>query len=217
LALAGIGTTIDRASTASPPAMHRLLTPADYVRKPWKNGGGTAIEIAMHPVGATLTTFVWRVSIADVTADGPFSLFPGVDRVIVLLSGAGMRIAGDAHAAELRAPFEPYAFSGDDVVSCSLVDGPVRDFNVMSRRGLARSQLVVVRDEAARVAPARWRVCHAVAGAVECLIPGHPPLAVAVDHTVVFEDDGETAVGALVVNPVSIGAVALVAAMEPVP
>lgn len=196
--------------------MHRLLKPADYVRMPWKDGGGHTTEIAAHPATATLDSFDWRVSIADVAADGPFSRFPGVDRIIVLVAGAGMRLAGDAHDAELRAPFEPYAFSGDDALSCSLVDGPVRDFNLMLRRGRTQGRVVVVRDAAARIAPARWRVCHAVAGAIECLVPGHPPLAVALDDTVVFDDEGEAAGGSLAVNPLSAGAVALVAVIEPV-
>src|SRR5215475_5956544 len=95
-------------------AMHRLLQPADYARMPWKNGGGQTTEIAVHPAGATLADFDWRVSIADITADGPFSGFAGVDRTLVLLSGAGVRLTGTTHMAELRVPYEPYAFSGDD-------------------------------------------------------------------------------------------------------
>ena len=197
--------------------MHRLIKPADYVRMPWKNGGGHTTEIAAHPATATLDSFDWRISIADINAEGPFSRFPGVDRIIVLVAGAGMRLAGDAHVAELRAPFEPYAFSGDDALSCSLVDGPVRDFNLMLRRGRTQGRVVVVRDAAARIAPVRWRVCHAIAGAIECLVPGHPPLAVAQDDTVVFDDEGEAAGGSLAVNPLSAGAVALVAVIEPVP
>jgi environmental stress-induced protein Ves len=194
--------------------MHRLLQPADYVRMPWKDGGGQTTEIASHPTGATLADFDWRVSIADVAADGPFSSFVGIDRTLALLAGAGMRLSGATHAAELRAPYEPYAFSGDDATSCALVDGPVRDFNLMVRRGRARGDVVVVRAEAARIAPARWRVCHTVAGTVECLVPGHPPLAVAQDHTVVF-DDGDDSTAAIAVNPVSPDAVALVAVIEP--
>jgi environmental stress-induced protein Ves len=216
LALAPNASTIGRAAFAFAPAMHRLLKPADYVRMPWKDGGGHTTEIAAYPATATLDSFDWRVSIADVAAEGPFSRFPGVDRIIVLIAGAGMRLAGDAHDAELRAPFEPYAFSGDDALSCSLVDGPVRDFNLMLRRGRTQGRVVVVRDAAARIAPARWRVCHAVAGAIECLVPGHPPLAVAPDDTVVFDDEGEAAGGSLAVNPLSAGAVALVAVIEPV-
>ena len=73
--------------------MYRLLTPADYRPMPWKNGAGRTTEIAAHPAGAALDAFAWRVSIADVERDGPFSRFPGIDRTIVLLDGAGMRLA----------------------------------------------------------------------------------------------------------------------------
>jgi hypothetical protein len=194
--------------------MHRLLKPADYVRMPWKNGGGQTTEIAVYPSGSTQADFDWRVSIADVAADAPFSAFAGVDRTLALLSGAGMRLTGATHATELRAPYEPYRFSGDDETTCTLVDGPVRDFNLMVRRARARGELVVVRAEAARIAPARWRICHTAAGAVECLVPGHPPLTVAQDNTVVF-DDGAGSTAAISVNPVSPDAVALVAVIEP--
>jgi uncharacterized protein len=198
-------------------AMHQLLKPADYVRMPWKDGGGSTTEIVVHPAGSTLSTFDWRISIADIAADGPFSRFPGVDRIVALLSGAGMRLTGDAHSVELRAAFEPYAFSGDDGISCSLVDGPVRDFNLMLRRGRVAGRIVVVRDAAERIAPARWRVCHAAGGAIECLVPGHPPVSVAVDDTVVFQDESGAAGGALAINPLTAGAVALVSVIEPVP
>ena len=194
--------------------MHRLLQPADYARMPWKDGGGQTTEIAVHPAGATLADFDWRVSIADITADGPFSGFPGVDRTLVLLSGAGVRLTGTTHTAELRVPYEPYAFSGDDATACALVDGPVRDFNLMLRRGRVRGRIVVVREEAARIEPARWRACHAAAGAVECLVPGHPPVAVAQDCTVVIDDADAATSGVIAVNPVSADAVALVAVIE---
>jgi environmental stress-induced protein Ves len=194
--------------------MHRLLQPADYARMPWKNGGGQTTEIAVHPAGATLADFAWRVSIAEITADGPFSGFAGVDRTLVLLSGAGVRLTGTTHTAELRVPYEPYTFSGDDATACTLVDGPVRDFNLMLRRGRVRGRTVVVREESARIEPARWRACHVAAGAVECLVPGHPPVAVAQDCTIVIDDADTAASGVIAVNPVSADAVALVAVIE---
>lgn len=193
-------------------AMHRLVPPADYVRMPWKNGGGATAEILAHPAGATLADFDWRLSVAEVAADGPFSRFPGVDRILTLLSGGGVRLVGEARSTELRAAYDPHAFSGDDDIRCALIAGPVRDLNLMLRRGRARGNVVVVRGEAARVAPSRWRACHAAEGSVECLLPGHPPLVVPRDHTALFEDAG----AALVVNPVSSGAVALVACVDPV-
>ena len=71
--------------------MFRLFAPDEYRRMPWKNGGGSTDEIATYPRGAGLDAFDWRVSIAHVASDGPFSRFPGVERTITLLEGAGMR------------------------------------------------------------------------------------------------------------------------------
>ena len=58
----------------------RVLRAADYPRMPWKNGGGETAEILVEPAGAPLDSFDWRLSMARVAADGPFSLFPGVER-----------------------------------------------------------------------------------------------------------------------------------------
>ena len=82
--------------------MVRLLTPADFHSMPWKNGAGRTTEIAVHPPGAALDTFAWRVSIADVERDGPFSRFPGIDRTIVLLEGAGMRLRSGRSDTRVR-------------------------------------------------------------------------------------------------------------------
>ncbi|NYH19335.1 HutD/Ves family protein [Paraburkholderia bryophila] len=67
-----------------------LIRGADLVAAPWKNGGGVTREVAAVPEQAGLDCFVWRVSIADVAQAGPFSRFAGIDRTLVLLSGAGM-------------------------------------------------------------------------------------------------------------------------------
>lgn len=67
-----------------------LIRGADLVAAPWKNGGGVTREVAAVPEQAGLDSFVWRVSIADVAQAGPFSRFAGIDRTLVLLSGAGM-------------------------------------------------------------------------------------------------------------------------------
>ncbi len=194
--------------------MHRLLLPADYVRMPWKDGGGRTTEIISHPPGSTVKSFDWRVSVADVAADGPFSLFPGVDRTIVMIAGAGIRLEGEGHAVDLCVPYEPYAFSGDIGINCRLMAGPVRDFNLMVRRGRAQGTMSVVRGEGVRIAPARYRVCYAAAGVLESLLPGHPPLTLAAEHALVVEDDGAGASGSIALNPLSDDAVALVAAIE---
>jgi hypothetical protein len=192
---------------------HRLLAPADYRRMPWRNGAGRTTEIAAHPTGAALDAFDWRISVADVVKDGPFSRFAGIDRTLVVIAGAGMRLDGDGHSVLLSGLYEPYAFSGDDAVACTLLAGPVRDFNLMLRRGRGRGRVTVMRGEGARVPPARFRLCYAVTGACECLLAGHAPFTVIADHALLVEDDGAAA-APLAVNPLTADAVALVTAID---
>ncbi len=199
---------------ASPTDMYRLLQPSDYVRLPWKNGRGRTTEIAVYPPTATADGFDWRVSVAEVATDGPFSRFPGVDRTIVLIAGAGMRLDGDGHAADLRTPYEPYAFRGDDGISCTLVAGPVREFNLMLRRGRARGHVAIVSDAGMRIAPARFLVCYAAAGALECLLPAHSPVTLATDHAMVVENSDPAATVPIAINPLSGDAVGLAAVIE---
>jgi len=106
---------------------HHILSPTDYRRMPWKNGGGHTTEIVVHPPGSGFDAFVWRLSIAEVKQSGPFSAFPGVDRTLVLLDGNGMRLSGDGSSLDVHAAFEPVAFNGDHAIDCPVVDAPVRE------------------------------------------------------------------------------------------
>lgn len=111
---------------------------------PWKNGGGTTREIAAWPPAAGLEAFDWRLSIADIAADGPFSAFPGIDRQIVLLDGDGVRLRARDGSFDhrLSAVGEPFAFAGEATVDATLLGGPTRDFNVMTRRGRCRASVL---------------------------------------------------------------------------
>jgi environmental stress-induced protein Ves len=121
--------------------MIRLLRAADHRVMPWKNGGGSTTEIAVAPAGASIDNFDWRVSTATVAADGPFSLFPGVDRVLAVLAGAGIDLQGIAPrgapsgSARIDRTSAPVAFAADVPVTGCLCDGPITDLNVMTRRG----------------------------------------------------------------------------------
>jgi len=193
--------------------MHRVLSPVDYRRTAWKNGGGRTTELAVHPEAADFAHFAWRVSVADVVKDGPFSGFDGVDRTLVLLRGAGVRLASGDAALEIRVPFEPVAFSGDVPYECVLYDGPVQDFNLMVRRSVARGEVDVVRDQAGAVRPARFRLCYAAAGACECLLPGNVPLRLN-ERESLFVDAADAAPSVLHVNPLAPDAVALVVVVD---
>ena len=105
-------------------------------RMPWKNGGGVTTEIWAEPEGSNLDTFEWRLSMADVTADGPFSIFPGVDRTLAVLSGEGIALELKQGGNLVAGPDgTPVAFPGDVRVHGRLLRGPIRDLNLMTRRG----------------------------------------------------------------------------------
>lgn len=113
----------------------RLQRAASHRRMPWKNGGGVTTEIAVHPEGAGVGDFAWRVSMARVEADGPFSSFPGVDRSLAILEGDGMRLEIDGcEPVVLTVESPPFLFAADAATSAQLVDGPIVDLNVMTRR-----------------------------------------------------------------------------------
>ena len=115
--------------------MH-IIRAADCLVMPWKNGGGTTTEIAVAPAGASLDDFDWRISMAHVGQDGPFSAFPGVDRTLSVLTGSGITLAfGDGERVRLDRTSAPCPFAADRAVEGLLVDGPIDDLNVMSRRG----------------------------------------------------------------------------------
>lgn len=125
--------------------MH-LLKARDHTKMPWKNGGGVTTEIAVHPGSAIITDFDWRVSIASVTADGPFSQFKDVDRTIVVLDGHGMRLKiGEAPAQTLTSESDPLSFPADVESSAELTQGPIQDLNVMTRRGRWRHSVARVK------------------------------------------------------------------------
>lgn len=120
------------------------LGPEDARRVPWKNGRGTTSEHALWPATASFERgdYDWRLSSATVESAGPFSPFPGCERILTVTSGAGLVLehGGDAPRTRLRR-MEPYRFSGDWITQATLVAGPIADFNVILRRGRARAQV----------------------------------------------------------------------------
>jgi environmental stress-induced protein Ves len=105
----------------------------------WKNGGGETAEIAVSPQGAGLDAFDWRLSMATVETDGPFSAFAGIDRTLSVLEGEGIRLMVGSDAPVALTPVSPpHSFPGDVAASADLTDGPIVDLNMMSRRGRIR-------------------------------------------------------------------------------
>lgn len=115
--------------------MH-ILRATNHRVMPWKNGGGTTTEIAVFPEGAGLDAFEWRISMATVASDGPFSPFPGIDRTLAVLEGEGIVLSVDGLPDRtLNRASQPLSFPADAPTSAQLIAGPILDFNVMTRRG----------------------------------------------------------------------------------
>jgi uncharacterized protein len=120
----------------------RIIRAAEFHEQPWKNGGGTTLEVAISPEGADFDSFDWRVSMARVQGNGPFSRFSSVDRTIAVLEGAGLLLhVSDRGIVRVDRASPAYSFPGELAIESSLIAGPVLDLNVMSRRGRCRHAL----------------------------------------------------------------------------
>lgn len=142
----------------------RLLRASDYPVKQWKNGGGETREIAVFPAGADMESFDWRISMATVAREGPFSVFDGIDRSLFILEGDGIELDFAGGPVETLGPRGFLAFPADAPVASRLLGGPVVDLNIMSRRG--RMQHSVCRIG---VAGALTVDCHWPTTALVCL------------------------------------------------
>ena len=108
-----------------------LIRFGDLEATPWANGGGTTRVVAVDPA----PDWAWRLSIADIDVPGAFSGYPGIDRVLVQLSEGRLVLDVDGEAVPLGR-FGSIAFDGALPVSCEIPDGPTRDLNLMTRRGV---------------------------------------------------------------------------------
>jgi environmental stress-induced protein Ves len=134
-----------------PSAIPVLLRARDRVGVPWRNGGGTTTVVATSgarggvPEGAGGVGDVepdWRVSIATISESGSFSMFPGVDRVLVPLSPAGLTLDVGGSIRNL-AQHEAIEFAGEENVSATDVFEPGDDLNLMTRRGVVTGALTM--------------------------------------------------------------------------
>lgn len=117
--------------------------------EPWKNGGGVTRTLS---VDAAQQPPRWRVSVADIDRDGPYSRFPGYDRVSVVLTGGGVELVAEgADVADVAdaeritlAPGVATAFAGDAGFQSRLLNGPVRVLNLFVLRGAAVASVLCV-------------------------------------------------------------------------
>ena len=125
----------------------------ELIAQPWKNGAGTTREIARDGSG---DAWDWRISIADVVATAPFSEFPGIDRILVLLEGEGIALDfDDGRRIVLSPPFGSARFEGEAALTGRPTDGATRDFNLMWRRSHLAADFDV------RPVVGSWVLCQA--------------------------------------------------------
>ena len=144
----------------------RWIPAHDYRRERWRNGFGWTREILRWPERGD--AWDWRLSIAEIEQDGPFSSFPGVERELVLLHGNGVRLRfADGEVREVEPPHGRIRFAGERVVSGELIDGPTHDFNLMWRRDRIDAELwhrPLVGSMVLFIEPGEQWVAHVLSG-----------------------------------------------------
>lgn len=130
--------------------MIRHLKLHDYQKIPWKNGLGFTYEIARSPIDQAID-FDWRISMADVETDSEFSFFVGKQRIISVLTGMGMLLRLKQHHCleqkEVNVKCRTqFAFDGEQPVSCELLNGPIRDLNLIYVKDQVRPRVQWLTD-----------------------------------------------------------------------
>jgi environmental stress-induced protein Ves len=118
--------------------MMKNITQDQFKIMPWKNGGGSTTEMFRIP-GRSLGDFYLRLSQANIEQDGPFSVFSGIDRYLILLEGQGCILNTEGHIIELTPDSPPYFFAGEKNVHCKLLYQTITDFNVMIDRNWGKA------------------------------------------------------------------------------
>jgi environmental stress-induced protein Ves len=160
--------------------MIRHLNPREYRRTPWKNGGGTTIDIAEQDD-------VWRFGRTPITAPGPFSDYTGFDRVQVLVAGRGLVLETPDGEIDVRTPFKPVRFKGETPIVSRLEAGPVEVVNLIGKRSDVSIDIVVLTAGQSVSIGKGTHLAYAAAGA--STVDGHD---VPADHCLHIEAAGPT-------------------------
>jgi len=130
-----------------------IIRAETYQKVPWRNGGGFSRVIAGGDDEE------WRLSVATIERDGEFSDYSGFDRTIVAIDGNGIELTVDGVTQQLSRRYAPFTFSGNAKTTCRLLDGPARDFNVVTRRDRWSHTVAISRVMGPRLQLAVARLC----------------------------------------------------------
>lgn len=123
--------------------------------EPWKNGGGVTRTLAQGGHDAAGVAG-WRVSLADIVQNGPYSSFAGQTRHSLILGGQGVDL-NDAQTRLALRPQQPVTYAGEPMWQATLVDGAVRALNVMIDRSRFAASIDAITEERL-AAPAQVRI-----------------------------------------------------------
>jgi uncharacterized protein len=127
------------------PAMLQLIRQSEMTEGPWRNGMGVSWEIASHKEPGA-AEFSWRFAKARIDRDVPFSIYPGIDRVFMQISGNGLDLEFDGgHVLQVHESNVPHTFACDVPLNCKLLDGPCFDLNLFTARGVYEAQASVLK------------------------------------------------------------------------
>jgi uncharacterized protein len=129
-----------------------IIRYAELKAHTWRNGGGVTRELARHPLTSQDNAWDWRVSIAEVSKAGPFSVFAGMDRVLTVIDGELLLLSVDGAEHPLE-KYRPFRFSGDADSAGALPTGDIRDLNVITRNGAFKGYTSIVELSKKRAHP----------------------------------------------------------------
>ncbi|MGL4241838.1 MAG: HutD/Ves family protein [Beijerinckiaceae bacterium] len=148
----------------------RILTPADYARVPWKNGGGVSVTIAGERLpGAAAGDWsgvVWQLGRTSIVAPGPFSDLTGFERLQTVVKGEGLFLDTPRGPIDLSRPLTVARYDGGTPIVSRLAHGPVEVVNLIARRDAARITMAALRAGDGVTAGEGTHVIYACDGAV---------------------------------------------------
>ncbi len=135
--------------------------------EPWKNGAGITRTLASgRDAGGNLA---WRVSVAEIEHSGPFSVFPDIERIAVVLENGPLRLSDSAVQGHVATPrvlarqYVPTTYPGELELFVDVACAPIRCLNVLTRRGSASADVRVL-DADGQLAPSPATVLFATRG-----------------------------------------------------
>lgn len=164
--------------------MIALLDPGQYRHTPWKNGGGTSVDIAE-------VEDIWRFGRTPIVASGPFSDYTGFDRLQVLVAGRGLVLKTPEGEIDVRTPFQPVRFAGETSIVSHLEAGPVEVVNLIGARAAVRLGLVVLGAGQRLTLAEGVHLAYAADGPAT-VAAADAPWPLAPDHTLRIEPEGST-------------------------